>query len=95
MHSFALNQTILINSGPIDMKRKTLTLYCSLDLGKTWPYSLRINPGVSAAYSVMSVVPGIQNDEILVVWEQKPGMLSYRFGLDWCTTMYPSGINID
>ncbi len=75
---------VMFYTGPTEKKRTTLGIHCSWDGGKTWPSQILVNPGDVAAYSVMSEVEENGVQKLLVVWEQKPNMLAYKFDLDWC-----------
>jgi hypothetical protein len=78
------DHSVLFFSEPTESKRTTLGLHCSWDNGKTWPSVALVNPGDNAGYSVMSEIHQNGKQQLLVVWEQKPNMLSYVFDLDWC-----------
>ena len=76
----------LFFSEPIGPKRIGLVVRCSLDGGKTWPYSKAVtSPGAVAAYSSMRFVPSHEKKPLLIVWEDKPNMRFTRISTGWCS----------
>lgn len=66
--------------------RISLRVWCSRDSGMTWDRYTEINTGNAAGYSAMVQVENTTsgNPDLLVVWEDRPTMLSYRLSIDWC-----------
>lgn len=79
------NSNILLHSLPFGSLRSDVTVYASLDDGKTWPFCKCVVPYYSA-YSSLCVLP--DGTIGLYVEEREDDnkgyeMVFYRFGLDW------------
>ena len=75
----------LFLSEPSGPERKGLVVHCSLDGGRTWPASVRVNGEQPAAYSAMRIVrTAVRTHRILVVWEEKPNFLATHLDTAWC-----------
>ena len=77
----------LFFSEPAGPKRIGLKVHCSLDGGRTWPYSMRVGgKNDVAAYSALRMVETNSGErKLLVVWESKPNFLYTRIDTDWCS----------
>ena len=75
----------LFLSEPAGPGRKGLVVHCSLDGGRTWAASTRIDGQRPAAYSAMRLVPtAAHQHRLLVVWEYESTMRATLLDTSWC-----------